>query len=155
MTAKICMLHWMSGLTVKIQLEINALESLKIALIEDKLREIRLRRFGDVSKRSNTAPVRRAEKLWIEGIKRRGRPSKIWKKEIKKNMLDCGVISGTVYDRVNWRRITHKGDSRQMRLLVADDDYDDGDETTISRVQILSNTYKEFFAGPTIKVHNT
>lgn len=41
-------------------------------------------------------------------------------------MLDCGVTNGMIYDRVKWGRRTHKTDPRQMELLAATANDDDG-----------------------------
>jgi len=49
----------------------------KVAPIEDKMRETRLRWFGHVKKRSVDAPVRRCERINIpEGKRGRGPPKK-------------------------------------------------------------------------------
>ena len=50
---------------------------IKVAPIEDKMRELRLRWFGHVKRRSVDAPVRRCEMINIPVGKRgRGRPKK-------------------------------------------------------------------------------
>ena len=49
----------------------------KVAHIEDKMRETRLRWFGHVKRRSVDAPVRRCKRINIpEGKRGRGRPKK-------------------------------------------------------------------------------
>nr|XP_009594785.1 craniofacial development protein 2-like [Nicotiana tomentosiformis] len=57
------------------------LDKVGMASVEDKMWEARLRWFGRVKKRGTNAPVRRCERLSLEGQKRcRGRPKKYWER---------------------------------------------------------------------------
>ncbi|WP_284118872.1 hypothetical protein, partial [Klebsiella pneumoniae] len=47
-------------------------EKVGVAPMEDKMREVRLRWFGHIQRRSTDAPVRRCERLAVVGT-RRGR----------------------------------------------------------------------------------
>ena len=47
-------------------------EKVGVAPMEDKMREVRLRLFGHIQRRSTDAPVRRCERLAVVGT-RRGR----------------------------------------------------------------------------------
>ncbi|PHT26644.1 hypothetical protein CQW23_33748 [Capsicum baccatum] len=78
------MLCWMCGLTRgdRVRNEIIR-EKVGVALVEDKLREGRLRWFGQVMRRGMEAPVRRYERLALDGFRRsRGRPKKYWRKAL-------------------------------------------------------------------------
>lgn len=71
------MLHWMSGLTLKGRFKNKCIrDNLKITPINEKMREIRLRWFSHIGKRPNTAPMRKVERLQIEGTRRRRKPLK-------------------------------------------------------------------------------
>ncbi|XP_071686936.1 uncharacterized protein [Rutidosis leptorrhynchoides] len=58
-------------------------ENLEVRNIIDKLREEWLRWFGHVRRRPLTAPVRRVEALTVDGVRRRGRPTRKWEDRIK------------------------------------------------------------------------
>lgn len=47
-------------------------------------------------------------RLHIVGMGR-GQPLKAWREGIKKDMLDCQMTDGMVYDMAKWRR-THKAE---------------------------------------------
>ncbi|KAD4586681.1 hypothetical protein E3N88_24282 [Mikania micrantha] len=74
-TTEMRMLRWMSGHTRinRIRNEVIR-ERLGVACISDKVREGRLRWFGNVKRRDLTAPVRRVENLTVVGKRYRGRP---------------------------------------------------------------------------------
>ncbi|XP_075091959.1 uncharacterized protein LOC142172087 [Nicotiana tabacum] len=58
-----------------------------MALVEDKMRKMRLRWFGQVKRRSADAPLRRCEKLALVGLRRgRGRPEKYWGEVIRQDI---------------------------------------------------------------------
>ncbi|PHT86511.1 Brefeldin A-inhibited guanine nucleotide-exchange protein 5 [Capsicum annuum] len=58
--------------------------------MEDKIREGRLRWFGHMMRRGMDAPVRRYERLALDGFRRsRGRPKKYWRKVIRH---DIGLL---------------------------------------------------------------
>ena len=55
-----------------------------VTMIEDKMRENRLRWFGHIGCRPMDAPVRRMEKIDIEQDKKlRGKPKMTWMKVVK------------------------------------------------------------------------
>nr|XP_009780391.1 PREDICTED: uncharacterized protein LOC104229434 [Nicotiana sylvestris] len=55
--------------------------------VEDKLRKSRLRWFGHVMRRDIDAPIRRCERLNIEGLRKgRGRQKKYWGEMIRQDM---------------------------------------------------------------------
>ncbi|XP_019259253.1 PREDICTED: uncharacterized protein LOC109237399 [Nicotiana attenuata] len=72
------MLRWMCGHT-RLDMIRNEviLDKVAVASVEDKMQEARLRWFGHVKRRGTNAPVRRCERLVLEGQRRgRGRPKK-------------------------------------------------------------------------------
>ncbi|XP_071688730.1 uncharacterized protein [Rutidosis leptorrhynchoides] len=85
--AEMRMLRWTCGKTM-LDLIPNSVfrENLKVRSIVDKLREERLRWFGHVRRRSPAAPVRRVETLTVDGVRRRGRPTRF------ADMFVCMII---------------------------------------------------------------
>ncbi|KAD2806036.1 hypothetical protein E3N88_39413 [Mikania micrantha] len=73
-TAEMRMLRWICGHTRldRIRNEVF-LKRLQVANISEKVREGRLRWFGHVRRRSQSAPVRKVELLTVEGKRGRGR----------------------------------------------------------------------------------
>ncbi|XP_019254905.1 PREDICTED: uncharacterized protein LOC109233471 [Nicotiana attenuata] len=77
--AEMRMLGWMCGLTRldKIRNEVIR-EKVGVALVDEKMREARLRWYGNVRRRSPDAPVRSCERLAVVGASRgRGRPKRV------------------------------------------------------------------------------
>nr|XP_009784068.1 PREDICTED: uncharacterized protein LOC104232539 [Nicotiana sylvestris] len=76
--AEIRMLRRMCGHTKKDKIRYEyIIDKVGVAPVEDKLRESRLRWFGDVKRRDHDAPFRRRERLTMAGQRRgRGRPKK-------------------------------------------------------------------------------
>ncbi|PKA52703.1 ataxia telangiectasia mutated family protein [Apostasia shenzhenica] len=72
------MLRWMCGYTRKDRMRNEHIrKKVGVAPIEDKLREIRLRWFEHLNRRSIEAPVRKIELLDFTHVQRgRGRPKK-------------------------------------------------------------------------------
>jgi len=76
----------------------------KVAPIEDKMRETRLRWFGYVKRRSVDAPVRRCELINItEGKRGRGRPKKSLDEVIREDLKVVGLMEDMTQDRRLWR----------------------------------------------------
>ncbi|KAL6504191.1 hypothetical protein OROGR_026114 [Orobanche gracilis] len=91
--AEMRMLRWMCGHTKKDRLRNEVIrEKVRVASIEDKMMENRLRWFGHVRRRPVDAPVRRLES-WrtINIVKGRGRPKKTWIKLIENDMQFLGI----------------------------------------------------------------
>ncbi|KAL6495852.1 hypothetical protein OROGR_030415 [Orobanche gracilis] len=91
--AEMRMLRWMCGHTKKDRLRNEVIrEKVRVASIEDKMMENRLRWFGHVRRRPVDAPVRRLES-WgtINIVKGRGRPKKTWIKLIENDMRFLGI----------------------------------------------------------------
>ncbi|XP_071739938.1 uncharacterized protein [Rutidosis leptorrhynchoides] len=78
-------------------------EDLKVRSINDKLREERLRWFGHVRRRPLTANVRRVEALTVDGVWRRGRPTRRWEDIIKLDLKELSLTEHMTSDRNVWR----------------------------------------------------
>jgi len=76
MVAEMRMIRWMCGYTRMDRIRNGVIKDfVKVAPIEDKMRETRLRWFDHVKRRSVDAPVRRCERINIpEGKRGRGQP---------------------------------------------------------------------------------
>ena len=73
MVAEMRMVRWMCGFTRIDRIRNEEIKDLvKVAPIEDKMRESRLRRFDHIKRRSVAAPVRRCEMIDIPKSKRGG-----------------------------------------------------------------------------------
>ncbi|XP_070007264.1 uncharacterized protein [Nicotiana sylvestris] len=103
--AEMRMLRWMCGHTRmdKIRNE-DIREKVGVAPMEDKMREVRLRWFGHIQRRSTDAPVRRCERLAVVGTRRgRGRPKKYWGEVIRQDMARLRITEDMALDRELWR----------------------------------------------------
>ncbi|KAL6542551.1 hypothetical protein OROMI_024153 [Orobanche minor] len=79
-------------------------EKVRVASIEDKMMENRLRWFGHVRRRPVDAPVRMLESWGTNNIvKGRGRPKKTWIKLIENDMQFLGVGESMVMERQIWK----------------------------------------------------
>ncbi|KAL6588053.1 hypothetical protein OROMI_001031 [Orobanche minor] len=109
--AEMRMLRWMCGHTKKDRLRNEVIrEKVKVASIEDKMMENRLRWFGHVRRRPVDAPVRRLESWGTSNIvKGRGRPKKTWIKLIENDMRFLGIRESMAMERQIWRENTGGG----------------------------------------------
>ncbi|PHU11568.1 hypothetical protein BC332_18498 [Capsicum chinense] len=82
-------------------------EKVRVVSVEEKMREVRLRWFGHVMRRDTDAPVRRCERLALDGFKRgRGRPKKYWREVIRRDMEQLRLTEDMTLDRKVWRKNT-------------------------------------------------
>ncbi|KAL6564650.1 hypothetical protein OROMI_016100 [Orobanche minor] len=102
--AEMRMLRWMCGHTKKDRLRNEVIrEKVRVASIEDKMMENRLRWFGHVRRRPVDAPVRRLESWGTSNIvKGRGRPKKTWIKLIENDMRFLGIRESMVEPRLSF-----------------------------------------------------
>ncbi|KAF3670574.1 hypothetical protein FXO37_08474 [Capsicum annuum] len=62
-------------------------EKLRVTSVEDKMRKVRLRWFGHMMRRGMDTPVRRCERLAMDGLRwGRGRPKKYWREVTRNDM---------------------------------------------------------------------
>ncbi|KAF3652718.1 hypothetical protein FXO37_17377 [Capsicum annuum] len=98
-------LRWMCGLTKgdRVRNEIIR-DKVGVASVEEKMREGRLRWFGHVMRRGANDPVRRCERLALDGFRRRrGRPKKYWREVIRHDMEQLQLTEDMTLDRKAWR----------------------------------------------------
>ena len=88
------MIRWMCGYTRMDRISNGVIRDLvKVGPIEDKLREIRLRWFGHVKRRSEDALVRRCESINIPRGKRgKERPKKSLDDVIREDLKVLGLM---------------------------------------------------------------
>ena len=98
------MIRWICGYTRIDRIRNGVIRDLvKVAPIEDKMRETRLRWFGHV-KRSVDASVRRCERTNIpKGKRGRGRPKKSLDEVIREDLKVVGMTEDMANDRTPWR----------------------------------------------------
>ncbi|KAF3634462.1 putative pre-mRNA-processing factor 6-like [Capsicum annuum] len=95
------MLRWMCGLTRGDRVRNKTIrEKVGVTSVECKMREARLRWFGHVKRRGMDAPVRRCERLALDGFRRgRGRPKKYWDEVIRRDMEQLQLTEDMTLDR--------------------------------------------------------
>ncbi|KAM3394643.1 hypothetical protein P3S68_003646 [Capsicum galapagoense] len=107
--AKMRMLRWMCGLTRGDRVRNETIrEKVGVTSVKCKMRKARLRWFGHVKRRGMDAPVRRCERLALDGFRRgRGRPKKYWGEVIRRDMEQLQLTEDMTLDRKVWKmRIT-------------------------------------------------
>ncbi|GJX76840.1 putative cytochrome P450 [Tanacetum coccineum] len=76
---------------------------LEVETIINKMREGRLRWFGHVRRRPQSAPpVRRVEDLVVDGVRRRGRPKLKWEDRVKHDLKELLLSENMTSDRNEW-----------------------------------------------------
>jgi len=81
-------------------------ERLKVEKITDRVRRSRLRWFGHVERRDENYVGRRTMNMAIPGKRKRGRPRKRWRDNIKEDLEAIGAKREDAKDRERWRRLT-------------------------------------------------
>ncbi|KAF3649672.1 Ras-related protein Rab7 [Capsicum annuum] len=102
--AEMRMLRWMCGLIRGDRVRNETIrEKVGVTSVECKMREARLRWFGHVKRRGMDAPVRRCERLALDGFRRgRGRPKKYWGEVIRRDMEQLQLTEDMTLDRKIW-----------------------------------------------------
>ncbi|PHT54321.1 Beta-galactosidase 17 [Capsicum baccatum] len=107
--AEMRMLRWMCGMTRGDRVRNETIrEKVGVTPMECKMREVRLRWFGHVKRRGMDAPVRRCERLALDGFRRgRGRPKKYWGEVIRRDMEQLQLTEDMTLDRksLKWYRV--------------------------------------------------
>ncbi|KAF3630669.1 Rac-like GTP-binding protein 3 [Capsicum annuum] len=105
--AEMRMLRWMCGLTRGDRVRNETIrEKVGVTSVECKMREARLRWFGHVKRRGMDAPVRRCERLALDGFRRgRGRPKKYWGEVIRRDMEQLQLTEDMTLDRKNVKAV--------------------------------------------------
>ncbi|PHT39453.1 hypothetical protein CQW23_23026 [Capsicum baccatum] len=94
-------LRWMCGMTRGDRVRNETIrEKVGVAPVECNMREVRLSWFGHVKRRDTDAPVRRCERLALDGFRRgRGRPKKYWSEVIRRDMEQLQLTEDMTLDR--------------------------------------------------------
>ncbi|PHU16046.1 hypothetical protein BC332_17251 [Capsicum chinense] len=100
----------MAGLGDRVRNE-TIREKVGVTPVENKMREVQLRWFGHMMRRGMDAPIRRCERLALNGFRRgRGRPKKYWREVIRRDMEQLQLTGDMTLDRKIWRtRIRAEG----------------------------------------------
>nr|XP_009799838.1 PREDICTED: uncharacterized protein LOC104245841 [Nicotiana sylvestris] len=103
--AEMRMLRWMCEHTRLDRIRNEVIwDKVGVAPMEEKKREARVRWFGHVIRRDTDAPVRRCERLDLEGLRRgRGRLKKYWGDVIRQDMVLLQLTEDLSMDRNAWR----------------------------------------------------
>ena len=101
MVIEMRMIGWMYGCTIMDRICNGEIRDLvKVALTEDKMREIRFRWFCHMKRRSMDALIRKYERINIPKSKRgRGRPKKSMEEVIREDLKVVGLIEDMTHDR--------------------------------------------------------
>nr|GEW71481.1 hypothetical protein [Tanacetum cinerariifolium] len=107
--AELRMLRWTCGKTMLDMIRNRVFRAeIEVESIIHKMREERLRWFGHVKRRPQTAPVRRVEALLVDGLRRKSRPKLRWEDRLKLDMKELLLSEDMTSDMNAWRdRITH------------------------------------------------
>ena len=105
MVTETMMIKWMYGCTRMDRISNGVIRDLvKVACIEDKMREVRLMWFGHVKRRSADGSVRRCERINITRGKRgKGRPKKSLDEVIREDLKVVGLTEDMAQDRRLWQ----------------------------------------------------
>ena len=83
----------------------NIRGSTKVRDISKKVQERRVRWYGHVMRRDDEYVGKRVMGREVQGSRKRGRPYKRWADCVKDDLREKG-LSGEVYDRAAWRRLS-------------------------------------------------
>ncbi|GJY91548.1 hypothetical protein Tco_0506744 [Tanacetum coccineum] len=98
------MLWWTCDKTILDMIPNGAFRrNLQVATIVNKMREGRLRWFGYVKRRSQSALVRKVESITVEGGRRRGRPKLKWEDILKTDLKELMLSEDMTSYRNSWR----------------------------------------------------
>ncbi|GJT82732.1 hypothetical protein Tco_1057074 [Tanacetum coccineum] len=102
--AELRMLRWTCGKTMLDMIPNRVYRAeLEVETIINKMREGRLRWFGHVRRRPQSALVKRVEALIVEGLRRRGRRKLRWEDKVKQDMKELLLFEDMTSDRNGWR----------------------------------------------------
>nr|GEU51497.1 UDP-glucose:glycoprotein glucosyltransferase [Tanacetum cinerariifolium] len=98
--AKLRMLRWTCGKTLLDMIPNGVYKAqLEVESIINKMKEVRLRWFGHVKRRPQSAPVRRVKALVVDGLRRRGRPKLRWGDRVKHDMKELLLFEDMTSDK--------------------------------------------------------
>ncbi|GJS56424.1 retrovirus-related pol polyprotein LINE-1 [Tanacetum coccineum] len=102
--AEMRMLRWTYGKTLLDMIPNGAFRrNLQVTTIVNNMREGRLRWFGHVKRRPQSAPVRRVETIVVDDVRRRGIPKLRWEDTLKTDLKELLLSEDMTSDRNSWR----------------------------------------------------
>ncbi|GKD14150.1 ataxia telangiectasia mutated family protein [Tanacetum coccineum] len=106
--AELRMLRWTCGKSTVDMIPYGVFRAeLEVDSIIDKMREGRLRWFGHLKRRPQTAPVRRVEALLVNGSRIRGRPKLRWEDRLKQDMKELCLSEDMTSDTIQVNTHNH------------------------------------------------
>jgi len=105
MVAEMRMIRWMCEYSRIDRIRNGVIQNLvKVAPIEDRMREMRLRWVGHVKRRSVEVPVKKCEMISIpEGKRGRGRPKKSLEEVIRDDLKVVSLTEDLAQDKKLWQ----------------------------------------------------
>ncbi|XP_049799631.1 uncharacterized protein LOC126234935, partial [Schistocerca nitens] len=102
------MLRWTVGLTKLDHISNDSLrKQFGVALIQDNMRESRLRWFGHVLQASDYSIAKAGYTLEVVGSRPKGRSKQRWADTIHKDLKCVNIHPDATCDRAKWRQRTH------------------------------------------------
>ena len=99
------MLRWACGFTKLDKIRNEKIRPmLKVAPIEDKLRENRLRWYGHIQRREETHATKKVLNMAVQGKRSRGRPELRWVYVINQGMKKLNLKTDDAMDRKLWKK---------------------------------------------------
>ena len=112
--AEMGMLSWISGNTRKDGIQNEGIRlKIRMAPIDEKMRESRLTQFDYMQRREINAPVRKSELIQKKKKRGRGRPKITIVEVVKNDMSIKEVRKSEILDRIEWWKRIHKADFDQ------------------------------------------
>ena len=98
------MLRWILGISLKDKIRNEEIRRrCGVVDIAEKVRETRLKWYGQITRRDNGEPVRDILELDIKGNRGRGRPKKRWIDCVKEDLNEKELTVDMKKDRIGWR----------------------------------------------------
>ena len=111
--AELKMVRWALGVTRKDKIRNKYVRgTAKIAKLEDKLRNARLRWYGHVKRREEDYLGKRMMEMAVLGRRKRGRPRRRWMDLVREDIERVGAREGDKVDQVKWRLLSRCGDPK-------------------------------------------
>ena len=111
--AEMRMLRWSLGLTRKDKVRNEIIrERMGVRPVSEKIQGARLRWFGHVERRGEGYVGKIADRIQLQGKRKRGRPRTTWTTKTKDDLKMLGVNKELAQNRDEWRKVTLKADPR-------------------------------------------
>ncbi|VDO60671.1 unnamed protein product [Heligmosomoides polygyrus] len=98
-----------------------------VVSIADKLREARLRSYGNVLHANDDTVCKIGLNLEVPGKRPKGRPKQRWLDTLHLDLKIAGVHSDQAFDREKWRHHTRRADPPPSGTNATENDADDDD----------------------------